>query len=308
MAPTIGRHWRGDSQDYAALCDYCDVRYRRSQLKKQSSGRLACIGPGTNGCGEGRDEVELDKQNADIMRNRRRPRAHDGGRFDRLRSSVQDIFATSLMECWDTESGVLSTSSGLLDSWTGQVQGAELRRNFGGLSYVRAEHPDFYGRPAVRVMGGMLSTNVFALMPAGGRPFLAMAAQYIRDDNGGAVKALTAGTFKLSLVYENFARRWSAAYRSALDPAGTIARIDALGVGNVHHSRLYELDATGLFTLRAGAAEMPSAVSSVTEAPWDQITIEAGLELALLVVANAPTAVQIEEFRALGRSYAGRYP
>jgi len=61
MGRTIGRHWPSSAPrgDYVVLCDYCGVRYRRSQLVRKGNGRLACSGPGTLDDADGRDEVEL---------------------------------------------------------------------------------------------------------------------------------------------------------------------------------------------------------------------------------------------------------
>lgn len=78
-----------------AQCDYCQVRYRRSQLVKQRNGLLACSGPGTLDDARGRDEVTLDQQNAAATRrNRRRTRAADG-RFDRHQRTPKDILGSA---------------------------------------------------------------------------------------------------------------------------------------------------------------------------------------------------------------------
>lgn len=82
MARTIGKRWptakpRGD---YAAKCDYCDVLYRRSQLRRLPNGALACFGPGTNDDAMGRDEVTLSRANAEAAKERKRtPRFGGGG-------------------------------------------------------------------------------------------------------------------------------------------------------------------------------------------------------------------------------------
>ena len=40
---TIGRHWPKDALgDYVWPCDYCGVKWRRSKLRRDRSGLLAC--------------------------------------------------------------------------------------------------------------------------------------------------------------------------------------------------------------------------------------------------------------------------
>lgn len=58
---TVGKRWprsapRGDSQ---AICSYCGVQWRRSQLVRDSEGLLVCPDEGT-----GRDQSELARLNA----------------------------------------------------------------------------------------------------------------------------------------------------------------------------------------------------------------------------------------------------
>ena len=56
---SIGKRWpKGPKGDYKAECAYCGQRFRRSVLRKDGAGRLACpddFGP---------DEVSLTKANA----------------------------------------------------------------------------------------------------------------------------------------------------------------------------------------------------------------------------------------------------
>lgn len=80
MARTIGKRWPATAPkgDYQARCDYCDVAWRRSQLKRDRAGLLYCPDEG-----EGRDSVTLDEANAAAAESyRNAPRGtNDGGRF-----------------------------------------------------------------------------------------------------------------------------------------------------------------------------------------------------------------------------------
>lgn len=80
---TIGRHVpRKNRGEYTALCDTCDARYYRSQLRRGPDGLLRCFGPGTNNDAAGRTALELDELNAS---NTYYDYAGDGvteGRFD----------------------------------------------------------------------------------------------------------------------------------------------------------------------------------------------------------------------------------
>lgn len=66
MSRTIGRKWPRTAPrgDFVATCSYCGVPYRRSQLVRLRNGHFACVGPGTNNDGKGRDEVTLNEMNA----------------------------------------------------------------------------------------------------------------------------------------------------------------------------------------------------------------------------------------------------
>lgn len=57
---TIGKHWPKSAEfcDYTAKCDYCDVLFRRSQLRRDGAGFLACPDEG-----DGLDRVTLDELN-----------------------------------------------------------------------------------------------------------------------------------------------------------------------------------------------------------------------------------------------------
>jgi hypothetical protein len=317
MAPTIGRQWRGGSEDYAALCDYCDVRYLRSQLKKQSSGRLACVGPGTNGCGAGRDEVELDKINADALRGRRRPSKHRGGRFDQTRTSVSDIFGASLMEYWDAAQGVTSSSLGVLSTWKGQKLGATFTASLtSGVGSWRASVPEFYGRPAIVIDGDPLSGAALwvaleAFFKSGARPYVATVSLNHSDAeafsgsngqivvasqsaNGGSIgRAVSGNIYHASYV--------STAGQSDLP-------IPAMAVGSVRHAHLAELDATGPLVFRMGDAQSGINVDAGTAEPWMQAVLFPGLTVTLLVLADNPSPSQIAEFQQLARSYAVKRP
>lgn len=66
---TIGRHWpksapRGDTQ---AICAYCGVRWRRSELRLDEAGNLYCPDEGS-----GKDVVALSRENAARARKRNR--------------------------------------------------------------------------------------------------------------------------------------------------------------------------------------------------------------------------------------------
>lgn len=305
MAPTIGRQWRGESQDYAALCDYCDVRYLRSQLQKLGNGRLACMGPGTNSCGAGRDEVTLDKINAEIMRNRRRPSPHRGGRFDRVIASVEDIFGTTLREYWDARTGVASNSDGSFTSWTGQKLGMVFTPGVGSLATWDSDVAEFYHRPAVQVFGGELETDTSALMPSGARPYVGLVIAHPRDE-GGAFQIFSGATQKAAIVRDVDGGAFTSVYKSVAAPAGTTLPIPLLGVGSVRHAYLHELDATGPLTYRVGTAGVTTSVSSPTDTFWNRATLQQGCAATLIVIANAPSAEQVESFQALARSYAVR--
>jgi len=313
MAPTIGRQWRGGTQDYAALCDYCDVRYLRSQLKKQSNGRLACMGPGTNGCGAGHDEIGLDKINADRLRHRRRPEKHRGGRFDRIRATVSEIFGAQLIECWDATAGVVSTSEGKLTSWTGQRLGAVFTADaVYGDALFRASVPEFYGRPGIKIQGGpevgatWVSLDAFA--PAGARLYMAAVQLHDSDAGGGFNGAvLLSGT--LNVV--SFARSpgsglYNLLYRSAAVPIGTLMSLPISD--NPRHAHLIEADCRGLLTFRSGTTEAISSVDSPTNEPGMQMSLFPGGTLTLLVLCNAPTDEQVRAFGSLARSFTVMRP
>lgn len=95
MGYTIGKRWpasapRGDS---AALCDYCGVQWRRSQLRRDGDGKLACPDEGS-----GRAVNELARLNAQGPANRRvRPVSSkvdtdDGASTPDQRTTLNDIY------------------------------------------------------------------------------------------------------------------------------------------------------------------------------------------------------------------------
>lgn len=145
---TIGRHWPKSARgDYAALCDYCSVRYRRSQLVKLPNGYFACSGPGTNDDAKGRDERTLDELNALEIETRWHPTPHRGGNFDFMpppppepeppppppAPTPIDVFGTNLREYWiASERVTVGTNYSEMDgsynvlSWTGGLRGIVL--------------------------------------------------------------------------------------------------------------------------------------------------------------------------------------
>ena len=310
MAPTIGRQWRGGTQDYAALCDYCDVRYLRSQLKKQHNGRLACTGPGTNGCGAGHDEVGLDKKNADRLRHRRRPEKHRGGRFDRLRASVEDIFGSTLQDYWDATKNVVAASDGFLTSWTSVKLGASLvPLDPGFRAHWHASVPELSNRPAVEVLHSTFGQATFTadapFLPAGARPYVGLV-QSIRDSTiafgvefGRSATAIDAAIYPY--LYD------VTGYYESVAGLVSVSLLRA-AVGSVKSGYLYQLDATGPFVFHAGKASGQGSQDSPNKNPWSHVSLYAGAPLTLLVVANGPTKSQIAEFAALGTSYAVRLP
>lgn len=61
---TIGKKWPvGIGPDRQALCSYCGVQWRRSQLCRDRSENLACPD-----CAPGLDVVSLSEGNAELMR------------------------------------------------------------------------------------------------------------------------------------------------------------------------------------------------------------------------------------------------
>lgn len=61
---TIGKKWPvGIGPDRQALCSYCGVQWRRSQLHRDRSENLACPD-----CAPGLDVVSLSEGNAELMR------------------------------------------------------------------------------------------------------------------------------------------------------------------------------------------------------------------------------------------------
>src|SRR5688572_4883548 len=79
----IGKRWPSSAPrgDHAACCDYCGVRWRRSELKRDGSGQLYCPDEGT-----GKDAVTLSLENArgaeESAQRRRRVSGGNQGSFD----------------------------------------------------------------------------------------------------------------------------------------------------------------------------------------------------------------------------------
>lgn len=87
---TITRHWPRSSPqgDYQATCDYCGVQWRRSQLRRDASGLLAC--PDDQ---PGLDAVSLSKGNAEAMSlGKRRVVSRDGSNWDGPQTDVAPEF------------------------------------------------------------------------------------------------------------------------------------------------------------------------------------------------------------------------
>lgn len=77
---TIGRHWskKAPRGDFQAICDYCGVQWRRSQLVRDRAGLLAC--PDDQ---RGKDAVTLSQENALAAGEPRGPMMiRDGGNYD----------------------------------------------------------------------------------------------------------------------------------------------------------------------------------------------------------------------------------
>lgn len=77
---TIGRHWskKAPRGDFQAMCDYCGVQWRRSELRRDRSGMLACPDDV-----RGKDGVTLSEENALAAAQPRGPMAiRDGGNYD----------------------------------------------------------------------------------------------------------------------------------------------------------------------------------------------------------------------------------
>jgi len=319
MAPTIGRQWRGGPQDYAALCDYCDVRYLRSQLRKQANGRLACIGPGTNGCGAGLDEVSLDKINADIMRHRRKPTKHAGGRFDRLRTSFEDIFGATLIEYWDARKGIEPTSLGLIDAWVGQKRFATLVPvQWGPPQKVRfwESRAEFGGRPGVELLRDeeLWMPGRQLLLDPGARPYIAMVGTFGADSQAGIrLSGMVAGVEQTTAQihrYREFTAsptEMASSYRLS-GSATEFLRIPQAAIGSAGAAQLMALDATKTLEFRAGPAKVLSSVDEATHWLVDNLTVWWGAVLTLIVIADGPTKAQIAEFENYVRSFAVRLP
>jgi hypothetical protein len=66
---TIGKHRPGSSPigDTQSLCAYCGVKWLRSRLRVDEAGNLVCPDEG-----QGRDMVELSRENSDRARKRNR--------------------------------------------------------------------------------------------------------------------------------------------------------------------------------------------------------------------------------------------
>ena len=59
---TIGKHWdRSVKGDFAWACDYCGVKWRRSQLRVDGSGLFVCPDEGP-----GLDNLTLEEGNQDL--------------------------------------------------------------------------------------------------------------------------------------------------------------------------------------------------------------------------------------------------
>lgn len=99
MARTIGKRWPGTAPkgDYQAMCDYCGVMWRRSQLKRDRGGKLTCPDEG-----EGRDAVALAEAEAEAAK-RATPKlaTNDGGHF--FKNEAGDTAAVQRLTLEDIE-------------------------------------------------------------------------------------------------------------------------------------------------------------------------------------------------------------
>lgn len=114
MALTIGRNWPRSAPrgDYAAVCDICQVRYRRSQLQRMPSGLLACRGPGTNNDARGREALTLDRQNQEGYAGRARTPRQDGGAMDALEPLLLQQLSATPVGAWCVGERISSTYTG----------------------------------------------------------------------------------------------------------------------------------------------------------------------------------------------------
>lgn len=99
MARTIGKRWPKTAPrgDYQAACDYCNVMWRRSQLRRDGAGLLVCPDEG-----DGRDAVTLSELNAAGAQAQRGPvSTNDGGRFFKGEAGVAE--ATQRLTLEDIE-------------------------------------------------------------------------------------------------------------------------------------------------------------------------------------------------------------
>jgi len=73
---TIGHRWPSSAPqgDRSVFCDYCGVKWRRSQCTRDRAGRLAC--PDDR---EGKDEVTLSEENAAAAAQLRRSEVQEEG-------------------------------------------------------------------------------------------------------------------------------------------------------------------------------------------------------------------------------------
>lgn len=90
---TIGKHWPKSAEfcDYTAKCDYCDVVWRRSQLRRDGAGFLACPDEG-----DGLDRVTLDQMNeaASLEDERSNPGENDRGQYPKVTETVTPLSTT----------------------------------------------------------------------------------------------------------------------------------------------------------------------------------------------------------------------
>lgn len=95
---TVGKRWprSAKGRDYCAHCDYCGVRWRRSKLTRDASGKLAC--PDDR---RGRDHVTLSQANAAgaaDWASRRGKAQHDGGSYFQYDPNEETPNRTTLEE------------------------------------------------------------------------------------------------------------------------------------------------------------------------------------------------------------------
>jgi hypothetical protein len=148
---TVGRHLpsslpRGET---VAECDYCGVRWFRSQLRRDRSGKLTCPDEGS-----GLDQVSLDEGNAAAAQRDRLRRPSLGGTYHEL--SLDDIGHIQPAVALDHTFGYVSSSN-------------PSRKHVGYTPYINDANQLVVHLDGVPQVGDVLLTYIFH----GGAPFVA---------------------------------------------------------------------------------------------------------------------------------------